>query len=372
MRLQLFIPIISSSVASPILSGNHARYELLPFITLEEHWVSPAILSVNDTNPVLAYTQSRSPSFLATLQDLGVDRLASMSNGGIDIQVVSIAVAPGALSNASIARASNDQLAAAIAASPENPSRFRAWAFLPMAFPDEAAQELERAVRELGFVGALVDNRLDNGTFYDGAAYGVFWSKAQDLGVPIYIHPTVPPDGASVFAINQGRFAPSGADPADPETYSYALTTASALATGAWGWHSDVGLHFLRLYAAGVFDAFPRLKIVLGHMGEDVPFMLERADGILSPPNVELGRAGLLEVYARNVWITTSGFFSLNTMATVLRNTAIDRIMYSVDYPYSSNARGRQFMEGLRNSTLVSESEWFAIARGNAEKLLKL
>ena len=115
-------------------------------------------------------------------------------------------------------------------------------------------------------------------------------------------------------------------------------------------------MHFLRLYAAGLFDAFPRLKLVLGHMGEGVPFMLERADGILSSlpepgPEARLGRAGLLEVYARNVWVTTSGFFSLNTMATVLRNTAVERILYSVDYPYSSNARGGAVYGGI-------EGEW--------------
>lgn len=371
MKPLLFITIITSGVASPILSWHHARQEP-GFITLEEHWVSPAISSVNNTNPVLAYTRSRSSDFLPKLQDLSTGRLTSMTEGDIGIQVVSVAVAPDALSNISIARASNDQLRATIAASPD-PARFRAWAFLPMALPDEAALELERAVRDLGFVGALVDNHLDNGTFYDGAAYAGFWAKAQDLNVPIYIHPTVPSDGeTSVFGINQGRFAPSGSNPADPDTYSYPLSTAASLATGAWGWHSDVGLHFLRLYAAGVLEAFPRLKIVLGHMGEDVPFMLERADGILSPPNVALGRAGLLEVYARNVWVTTSGFFSLNTMATVLRNTAVDRIMYSVDYPYSNNTQGKQFMENFRNSTLVSESEWVAIARGNAERLLRL
>lgn len=410
--LYFIIALISSSIspaaALPLLLLNRGHASAPPhppplrfprqrgFITLEEHWASPAILSAPDTNPILPYTQSRSAALAPALRDLGAARLASMAEGDVDVQVVSVALAPGALSDAAIARASNDQLAAAIAiaiaaTAHQSSSRFRAWAFLPMADPAAAAQELERAVRELGFVGALVDNRLDNGTFYDGAAYAVFWAKAQELGVPVYLHPTVPPgDGdsggvqaaASVFAINRGRYAPSSSG--DSETppdddYSYPLDAAVALATNAWGWHVDVGLHFLRLYAAGVFAAFPGLKIVLGHMGEAVPFMLERADGILPAPDGECrGQAAaaspatLLEVYARNVWITTSGFFSLNTMATVLRNTAVDRIMYSVDYPYSSNTRGKQFMEELRDSGLVSESEWLAIARGNAEKLLGL
>ncbi|KAK7756899.1 hypothetical protein SLS62_000915 [Diatrype stigma] len=408
--IALILGSISTAAALPhLLNRRHTPPPQPPpplrlpqhrgFITLEEHWTSPAILSVSDTNPLLPYTQSRSATLAPALRDLGALRLASMAEGDIDVQVISVALAPSALLSPSVARASNDQLAAAIAANTPSPSRFRAWAFLPMADPAAAARELERAVRELGFVGALVDSRLDNGSFYDGAAYAVFWAKAQELGAPVYLHPTVPPGdsygggvpAASVFAIDRGRYAPSsgsssgssGGPPETPDGYSYPLSAAVALATNAWGWHVDVGLHFLRLYAAGVFEAFPRLKIVLGHMGEAVPFMLERADGILPAPllpdiegddrrTTAAHPATLLEVYARNVWITTSGFFSLNTMATVLRNTAVDRIMYSVDYPYSSNTRGKQFMEELRDSGLVSESEWLAIARGNAEELLGL
>ena len=329
--------------------------------------MSPAILSLNVTNPILVDRSSQGPDLRLALQELGPNRLGNMTEGDVEIQVVSVAVVPGVLNNTAIARESNDQLAAAIAAS-AYPDRFRAFAFLPIAQPDAAAQELERTVKQHGFLGALIDNHLDNGTFYDGPAYNVFWAKAQELDVPIYLHPTVP-DSDSVFNINEGRYAPSGI-PGDEVTYNYPLDEAASLATGAWGWHIDVGSHFLRLYAAGVFDAFPRLKLVLGHMGEGVPFMLERADGILSPQAVSRGRASLVEVWGRNIWVTTSGFFSTNTMATVLRNTAVDKIMFSVDYPYSSTAKAKRFMEDLKNSALVNETEWLAIARGNAENLL--
>lgn len=136
------------------------------------------------------------------------------------------------------------------------------------------------------------------------------------------------------------------------------------------GFHEDAGLHFLRLYSAGVFAEFPNLKIILGHMGEIVPYMLERADSFLSPRNTS--SASLIEVYAKNVWITTTGFFSLNPMATILRNTAINRIMYSVDYPFSSPADSYAFMMALRMSGIVTEDEWQAVAWRNAQNLLKI
>ena len=251
----------------------------LPFIALEEHWVSKAILNLNASNPILDYMSSHRQDLRPVLKDLGEERLSNMTEGGIDIQVLSVAVVPGALNNSTVARESNDQLAAAISAS-AHPERFRAFAFLPMAQPAAATEELERAVKQQGFVGALIDNHLANGTFYDGVTYTAFWAKAEDLNIPIYLHPTVP-DSDSVFAVNVGQYVPSGI-PGDEGSYSYPLGVGVTLATGAWGWHVDVGAHFLRLYAAGVLDAFPRLKLVLGHMGEGVPFFLERADAILS------------------------------------------------------------------------------------------
>ncbi|KAK3326804.1 hypothetical protein B0H66DRAFT_551722 [Apodospora peruviana] len=334
----------------------------LMFITIEEHWVSPALTQSFEANPAaqLNHINNTAPGddFLPRILDVGPLRLANMTANNIRKQVVSHVSDPAVLDQPNLIKQANDQLAAAIA---NNTDRFAGFAFLPMVFPELAAAELERCVKKLGFVGALIDTHLNNHTFYDGAAYRPFWAKAVELDVPIYLHPTFPrPEeflnaGAGIYA------------PASPSDFS--LETASHLGTTAWGWHQDVGLHFLRLYAAGVFEEFPTLKIVLGHMGEMVPFMLERANVFLSGNS---SRLSLIDTYARNVWITTAGFFSLNPLGTVLRNTKIDRILYSVDYPYGNSVSGKMFMNNLKESGLVSEAEWEMIAYKNAEALLKL
>jgi len=274
------------------------------------------------------------------------------------MQVVSHASDPAVLDQPSLIAQSNDQLATAISNATD---RLAGFAVLPMAFPELAAAELERCVKTHGFLGALIDTHLANGTYYDGDAYRLFWAKAVELDVPIYLHPVWP--NAALFSTpGSGIYAP--AVPPD-----FPAATAVNLATVAWGWHQDAGLHFLRLYSAGVFAEFPQLKIILGHMGEMLPFMLERADAFLSR---NTSRPSLVETYAQNVWVTTAGFFSLNPLGTILRNTAIDRILYSVDYPFGNSEQGRAFMMNLKTSGLVNSTEWDMIAFKNAQKLLKL
>ena len=184
-----------------------------------------------------------------------------------------------------------------------------------MAYPQLAAAELEHCTSSPGFVGALVDSHLANYTSYDSPAYDQLWSTFERLNVPIYLHPTYPP----ITAVNEtgGLYTP-GND-------TYPQTTASIMATSGWGWHSDCGVQFLKLWQAGVFDRHPSLKTVLGHMGEMLPFMLARSSSQLDYKKTS--GSGLKDTYQRNVWITTSGFFSLDPFATVLRTTAKDRIM---------------------------------------------
>ncbi|KAK5659088.1 hypothetical protein OQA88_1178 [Cercophora sp. LCS_1] len=332
------------------------------FITLEEHWLSPALTPSFLANPGTQLLSSGAlpPDFFSRLTDLGPLRLSNMTANQIRKQVVSHPSDPAALNQPALVTQANNQLAAGIA---NNTSRFAGFAYLPMAFPHLAAAELERCVKELGFVGALIESHLPNGTTFDGAAYRPFWAKVAELDVPVYLHPVLP-DSNLYLDIGKAPYAP--AVPVD-----FSLTTAVTLATVAWGWHQDAGLQFLRMYVAGVFEEFPTLKIVLGHMGEVVPFMLDRANVFLKSPR---GKAGLslVETYKRNVWITTAGFFSLNPMATVLRATARDRIMYSVDYPFGNSVLGKRFMEELRGSGMVSETEWEGIAYRNAERLLRL
>ena len=145
---------------------------------------------------------------------------------------------------------------------------------------------------------------------------------------------------------------------------------AFGMAANGWSWHSEVALHVLRLVSAGLFDRHPKLKIVIGHMGEMLPFQLHRVFES-ARPWVELKR-GWKQVWDENIWITTSGMFSVDPMACVLRNTKIDHIMYSVDYPFYPSARGQQFMLELEQSGLVDEEQYRKIAYENAETLLKL
>jgi predicted TIM-barrel fold metal-dependent hydrolase len=312
---------------------------LPPLITLEEHFVSQAALAAG------ADYDEYGPVLRTKITGLDDTRLRDMDAGGVAVQVVSHG--PERLTPAQ-ACAANDELHAAVQ---RHPTRLRGFAVLPMGDPSAAAAELTRCMRELRFVGALVNNH-DGGTFYDGPAYAPFWAAAEDLGAPIYLHPTHPSD-----AMHDVLY-----------TGAYPDAIAHALGAFGWGWHAATGLHFLRLYAAGVFERHPRLKVVLGHMGELLPFQLDR----IAPMFVRWGghTRSLKEVWAENIWITTSGMFSLAPLACVLRVCARDRILYSVDYPFSANERGREFVKEIVGSGLMSEEDVKDFAYRNAEKLL--
>ncbi|KAK4172758.1 putative 2,3-dihydroxybenzoic acid decarboxylase [Triangularia setosa] len=228
-----------------------------------------------------------------------------------------------------------------------------------MAHPAEAASQLRTCVKEYGFVGALIDAYVvqpsgDRYQFYEGRGYDVFWQTAQDLDVPVYLHPSFPSLG-EVFTTG--------------ELYSQedSIVASAGLATAGWGWHSRTGLSFLRLYTGGVFDRFPKLQIVLGHMGEMVPFYLWRSNVVLR------GRpTSLRDVWRNNVWVAISAVWDLDAMRMVLAVTDVKRVMYAVDYPFGSNTEGKAFMEELRKSKLVSEKEFRGIANENAKTLLRL
>jgi len=277
---------------------------------------------------------------LRLLREVGRGRIADMDASGIDLQVLSEA----ALGAPPEAAAANDRLAAAVAA---HPRRFAAFATLP-ADPAAAADELERAVTRLGLRGALINGRL-GGRFLDDPAAGVVLGRAEALGVPLYLHPAEPP--AAVRDAYYSGFAP-------PVT--------QLLATAGWGWHIESGLHVLRLILAGVFDRFPRLQVIVGHMGEALPFMLARSETILDPV------AGLprpLGAYFReHVHVTTSGFFSVPPLLCALLVLGADRLLFSVDYPFSPNARGRAFLD----TAPIAPADREKIAHGNAERLLRL
>ncbi|OBT86007.1 hypothetical protein VE02_06393 [Pseudogymnoascus sp. 03VT05] len=314
---------------------------MLPFITLEEHYVS---VKARETDAVDDYASF--PQHMVTkLRSLSDERIQDLDKGNVSLQVISHS--PGTRSLA-VCSAANDELAAAIS---KNPTRMAGFATLPMKEPAQAAKELERCVRDLAFVGALVDNHAD-GQFYDDERFWIVFEKANELDVPIYIHPTYAADSMM-----------------DHYKGNYEDAIAVALSAYGWGWHADTGLHILKLFASGLFDRFPEVKIVIGHMGELLPFQLERVIAISD----RFGKKrGLREVWNKNIWITTSGMFALAPLACLLQTTSIDRVLYSVDYPFSSNEKGLEFFKEIEKSGLIAGEDLEKFAFRNAEDLLRV
>ncbi|KAJ4423617.1 hypothetical protein N0V82_001785 [Gnomoniopsis sp. IMI 355080] len=319
-----------------------------PIITLEEHFLSRA---ASETPHPRNEDFRAVPGLFDRFTELGPKRLEDMDEGHVTLQVISHG--PGDLSD-SQCRDCNEQLAQAIHA---NSTRFAGFAELPMDKPGEAARELRRTCGEgvngVKFVGALVDNHTESGLYYDGPEFDILWSAAVDLDVPIYLHPTWPSE----------QLANAYKSPVLPEMAN------TAISAYGFGWHSDVAVHILKLYAAGVFDRFPKLKIIIGHMGEMVPYMLQRIQRVSAQWKRE---RSFIDVWNSNFWITTSGNWALDPLACILRNTAKDRIMYSVDYPFSRSPVGWKWLEELEQSGMVSEEEFEGICWKNAAKLLRL
>ncbi len=214
-----------------------------------------------------------------------------------------------------------------------------------------AADELERTTKIPGFCGAMINGMTDN-LFLDDERFGPLLATAEWLGVPLYLHPNFPP-------------------PAVQELYYARLTPAVSvvLASAAFGWHAEVAIHVLRLYASGIFDRYPGLQVIIGHMGETLPFMMARAEKMLSKELTRLERT-LSETLRSQVFLTTSGFFTMPPLLNALETFGVERVLFSVDYPYSTNRQGADFLEEL--SLRLTEEEVGLIAHGNAERLLKL
>jgi hypothetical protein len=218
-----------------------------------------------------------------------------------------------------------------------------------MQSPESCARELVRTVKELGFCGALI-NGTTEGRFLDHAAYDGLLAAAVQLDVPIYIHPHLPPE-----PVRQAYY--SGLEPG----------AGRVLESAGWGWHSETAIHVLRMVLAGTLDKHPRLKIIIGHMGEMLPVMLARIDEV-SRLDIDHLKRPIGRQILDQVWITTSGIFSQPPFLAALQTFGIDRIMFSVDYPYAPNAKGRKFL----NEVSLSPTDMEKLAHGNADALLKL
>jgi hypothetical protein len=274
-----------------------------------------------------------------------------MDAAGIDMQVLSLN-APGveqleAAAAVVLARQANDTLGEAVK---RHPDRFAGFATLPTAAPEIAAGELERTVREYGFKGAAINGHT-RGRYLDDPFFWPILERAEALQAPIYLHPTPPPQ-AVIQASYTGNFAPG--------------VTAQLSASG-WGWHIETAVHVLRIILGGVFDRYPHLQLVIGHMGEALPFMLPRLDHNLPTQLTKLERP--IGAYLReNLYYTFSGFNYLPNFLDLLFQVGVDRIMFSADYPYASMLAARTFLEQLP----LSPADKNRIAHGNAEQLLRL
>ncbi|KIY01376.1 uncharacterized protein Z520_02928 [Fonsecaea multimorphosa CBS 102226] len=314
------------------------------FVALEEHYASRANFA---TNPGHDFYQVSYRDALDKLTSFGAGRLEDMDASSTKIQVVSYTPLHLSGAEASIA---NEELRKGVES---NPARFAAFAALSLSDIPAATRELERCVKRFGFVGTLIPNHLD-GEFYDDERFWPLFAKAEELDVPVYLHPTFPSEKMKEIQY-RGNFS---------ERASHQLGMFGL------GWHSQVALHLLRLFASGLFDRFPKLQVIVGHMGEMLPFQLDRI--LRFADTWGSYRRGLREVWDNNIWITTAGMFSLAPMACLLRTTKVERIMYSLDFPFAPAHLGRQFMEELRGSGLVNEEELALIGYKNACQLLGL
>ena len=314
-----------------------------PFvIALEEHYWDAEVAKNFDT------PEARNPALRQRLDDLGALRIKEMDEAGIDVQVISHG-APAtqrmdAATAVPLARRANDRLHEACRA---HPDRFAGFACLPTADPKAAADELERTVTKLGFKGAMVHG-LTNGVWLDDKRFWPIFERAQALDVPIYIHPALP-------------------HPAVVEAYykDY-LKDHPQLLTAAWGFTVETATQGIRLVLSGAFEAYPRLKIVLGHLGESLPFSAWRI-------NMALSRgadrpSAFRDTFCEHFWITTSGNFSTPALMCCIMEMGVDRILFSVDWPFVPNTPGSKWMADLP----LSLEDRTKILSGNAKRLLHM
>lgn len=321
-------------------------------ITVEEHFVTPAFVAGPGKGFFDRFRNSgpHGAKIAELLSDLDDTRIAQMDAAGIDVQVLSLN-SPGveqAEPDEAIAcaRDANDFLADAIK---RHPTRFAGFASLPTQAPEQAAEELERCVRKLDFRGANINGHT-RGRYLDDKFFSPIFERAEALEVPIYLHPAVPPK--SVVDALYGGFSPA---------------VTGMLASAGWGWHIETAVHLLRIILGGVFDQHPKLQVVIGHMGEAIPFMLPRMNRNLSPQLTKLSRP-FADYLRQNVHYTFGGFNFAPTFLNLLLEIGVERIMFSVDYPYGSMAEAKSFLQNLP----VTEEDRERIAHGNAEGLLGL
>jgi predicted TIM-barrel fold metal-dependent hydrolase len=319
-------------------------------VAIEEHFLTPLYrekVAANEYRNFYLTSRSRQMGhdIIEENLDLGAKRLAHMDAHGVDVQVLSFGSPGPQAFDADVAipmaRDANDRLHAAVKA---HPTRFAGFAALPTADPRAAAEELERGVTRLGFKGAMIHGH-QRGEFLDAKKYWPMWERAERLGVPIYLHPALP----------------------HPQAVKAYFDGYEELARAPWGFAVDTSCHFLRLVFAGLFDAYPRLKIILGHLGEGLPFAMHRLN---DHSWAAAQRRGLkkqpIDYLRDNLMVTTSGNWFEPAFVCTWLALGADNILFAIDWPYEANKTGMQFLRGLS----ISDADKEKIAHRNAERLL--
>ncbi len=320
-------------------------------IGLEEHFALEETLG--DSKPFAPAEYW--PELESRLLDIQDKRLRLMDEHGMEMMLLSlnapaVQAVPGTAAATELARRANDYLAEQVA---RRPDRFQGLAALAMQDPDGAARELERCVRELGFRGALVNgfSQVENPdvpVYYDLPQYRPFWAAAEALDVPFYLHPRNPlPQDARIYDGHPWLLGPT------------------------WAFGQETAVHALRLMASGLFDSHPRLQVILGHMGEGLPYSMWRIDNrnawIKTPPRYP-AKKKLVEYFNANFHLTTSGNFRTQTLIDAILEIGADRILFSTDWPFENVDHAAIWFD----AATISEADRLKIGRTNAMKLFNL
>jgi 2,3-dihydroxybenzoate decarboxylase len=317
-----------------------------PKIALEEHFMHPDFFEYfgktsGNISPAL-FGKARE-----ALLDFGDRRLEGMDKIGVEKSILSLA-GPGVqaekrvVTAVRLARKVNDYLGEEMA---KRPTRYGGFAHLAVQDPKAAADELERCIKDLGMQGAMINGQT-GGTYLDDDRYAPLWERVSDLGVPVYIHPNNPPEQVAMYHDHPELWGP------------------------VWSWTVETATHALRLVFSGTFDRFPNAKLILGHMGETLPYLLWRLDS-----RWEISNRGAMQLemapsayFQRNVWATTSGVCADAPLRCALDTLGADRVMFAVDYPFEKPEEAGEWIEAAP----ISDAERKAVCFDNAANLLKL
>lgn len=336
------IPEVAAAVRDVVRRGGpNLDLKLLRLI-----YDPPPEAAPGGQSPPAANRDALARTFLPRLLSLGDGRLADMDANGVDMHLLSLTV-PGVqmfdpASAVALARLSNDRLSEAVR---RHPTRFAGLASFAPQDPPAAAKEMERAINSLKLNGFLVNSHTQNG-YLDEPRFWPILEAAEALGAPLYIHPRAPSDGmAAPFR-------------------DYRMEGS------IWGYGVETGTHAVRLMLSGVLDRFPRLRIILGHMGEALPFWLWRLDYMAAPgARADLrNRLKASEYFRRNFAITTSGLEDPLVLRFCADKIGIDNVMWAIDYPYQPTTPAVAFLE----SAPLSDQERERVAHGNAERIFGL